>query len=436
MENQVLGNYLKYKAKSSGDFIPIYLPSAYHTIDVLTYFFFQKKHEWIAICFLDGEFQCHVMWIEKGIEEIFTSPSLNISMAVKFAKINNFKNILLSHNHVVTTDDVSCFKSYGININSSIDVRNQQFLRFSEGDRNYSESYLEKCNQEGIGFASSVTVCGEYIVEGGKKILKNIAANKPFFRRFRSDTSKSKVSFSNIKKPISFKKIIFKPEERSSKADNYKGLIGYYGLNKWWNNNFTLAEQNCIALHFNELFYICYDALYPNIYNNQKIKYLTQCILMEKDEEELNFWEESLPEFLSDLFIGPDNKTLQVDLKIFEKAETLLKNTSELTDLHNFYGFIIRKAYSPRFYEEYTEFALKVCKKQIEISHLAFKTFRENLNNNLMPFHIGYEKMAIVKEKEKKFVEVIDLCQEAQKEGWQGDWQKRIDRCRKKLSKL
>jgi hypothetical protein len=434
MKNQELGDYLKSKAKPSGNFIPIYLPSAYHTLDVLTHFFFQKKHEWIAICFLDEYFQCHAIWLEKGINNVFASPSLSIPMAIKFAKINNFKNIILSHNHTVTSDDISYFKSYGININSSIDIKRQQFLRFSEGDKNYSKLYLKKCNQESIGFASSVIVGGEFYTEGHQNILNNIARNKPIFREFRSYTKKSNLSISKQKN--GFKPLIFKAEKRSSKFTEYKGLIGFYGLSKWWNNNFTLEEQNYIALHFNELFFLHYSSLYYDIDNNRKLKLLTPCILMEEDEEGLSFWDESLPEFLSDLLIGPDKRNFQIDLKIFEKAEELLKNSFPLTDLHNFYDFTIRKTYKPRHFSNYAEFALRVCKKQIDISRLASKALKDNLSNNIMSFHIGYEKLAILKEKEKKFVEVIVLCQKAQDEGWNGDWQKRIERCKNKLSKL
>ena len=34
-----------------------------------------------------------------------------------------------------------------------------------------------------------------------------------------------------------------------------------------------------------------------------------------------------------------------------------------------------------------------------------------------------------------KYREVIELCTEADKQGWSGDWQHRIERCRKKLAK-
>lgn len=52
--------------------------------------------------------------------------------------------------------------------------------------------------------------------------------------------------------------------------------------------------------------------------------------------------------------------------------------------------------------------------------------------NSLHP-HAGYKRIAILLEKEKRFHEALDLVLEAQAAGWRGDWEKRIDRLRKKL---
>jgi hypothetical protein len=51
------------------------------------------------------------------------------------------------------------------------------------------------------------------------------------------------------------------------------------------------------------------------------------------------------------------------------------------------------------------------------------------------PAHPGFQQLAIIRERQKKFEEVIRLCQHAESQGWAGDWDVRIARCQKKLSK-
>ncbi len=53
-----------------------------------------------------------------------------------------------------------------------------------------------------------------------------------------------------------------------------------------------------------------------------------------------------------------------------------------------------------------------------------------------LPRHTGYEQLAIIREKEKDHPEAIRLCGEAMAQGWNGDWEKRIQRCKAKLSKV
>jgi hypothetical protein len=47
--------------------------------------------------------------------------------------------------------------------------------------------------------------------------------------------------------------------------------------------------------------------------------------------------------------------------------------------------------------------------------------------------HTGYKQLCIIREKEEKWQEVIYLAEQAKFEGWAGDWDKRIEKARKKL---
>ena len=49
--------------------------------------------------------------------------------------------------------------------------------------------------------------------------------------------------------------------------------------------------------------------------------------------------------------------------------------------------------------------------------------------------HIGYNRLCIIREKQGNWQEVIRLAEQAKSEGWVGDWDKRIEKARKKLGK-
>jgi len=48
-----------------------------------------------------------------------------------------------------------------------------------------------------------------------------------------------------------------------------------------------------------------------------------------------------------------------------------------------------------------------------------------------LPTHAGYETLAGIREKQRRFKDVVEMCMDAKAEGWAGDWDQRIARCRK-----
>ncbi len=61
--------------------------------------------------------------------------------------------------------------------------------------------------------------------------------------------------------------------------------------------------------------------------------------------------------------------------------------------------------------------------------------FKKEWGDATLPSHVGYKQLAIILEKEKKYDKAIALCNQAKREGWNDDWDKRIERCEKKLKK-
>ena len=52
-----------------------------------------------------------------------------------------------------------------------------------------------------------------------------------------------------------------------------------------------------------------------------------------------------------------------------------------------------------------------------------------------LPMHLGFQRLAINAEKAKDYGRAIEVCEEAKRQGWNGDWDKRIERCQTKAAK-
>jgi hypothetical protein len=49
--------------------------------------------------------------------------------------------------------------------------------------------------------------------------------------------------------------------------------------------------------------------------------------------------------------------------------------------------------------------------------------------------HTGYYRLCVIRERQGNWQEIIRLAEQAKSEGWAGDWDKRIEKARKKLEK-
>jgi len=85
--------------------------------------------------------------------------------------------------------------------------------------------------------------------------------------------------------------------------------------------------------------------------------------------------------------------------------------------------------------ENAIEKTIGYCRKQISIAANVAQDMKREFPNSELPSHVGYKQLTIILEKKKHFNEVIELCRQAQAQGWNGDWEKRILRSKKKLPK-
>ena len=79
------------------------------------------------------------------------------------------------------------------------------------------------------------------------------------------------------------------------------------------------------------------------------------------------------------------------------------------------------------------EKTIEACKQQIDLAPYAKSEFLKQYPGEPLPGHNGYEKLAIILEKQGKYQEAKNLCLQAKEEGWNGEWNKRMERCQKNI---
>lgn len=193
-----------------------------------------------------------------------------------------------------------------------------------------------------------------------------------------------------------------------------KGEIGHYSLEGWWQSEFTEDERNIIKNTYQPMG-LGSDSLVKN---------------------EIQSSSQSKLAFLSGLspwFKKPEY--YPISKKILEKAETFVDKTDDILDIHFFYQNKIQVHYRNRDIDSNAlDLAIQACKQQISISKKSAKAFGKNFKGDL-PEHVGYKQLAIIRNKQKDYESVMQISKQAKSEGWNGDWDKRIEKAMKKLEK-
>jgi hypothetical protein len=197
------------------------------------------------------------------------------------------------------------------------------------------------------------------------------------------------------------------------------GIIDLHGLRDWWMTAFTEAErQHIIQVHgeggLGGSLLGLDSGDHRGIQTTQSPGQFLWC--------------------LAGWFLGPDNR--DIARKIIEKAEKVCLASSDILDLHFTYGTMI-KVYYPDREVDPTAFrrAVYACEQQIAIANQAAQAFRREYKEQPPPAHAGFTQLAIIREKEKNYVEALRLSREARQQRWGGDWEKRIARYEQRLAK-
>lgn len=195
----------------------------------------------------------------------------------------------------------------------------------------------------------------------------------------------------------------FKPRKSA------KGLIGYLGLADWWFSSFSDDERNIIR----------------RIYQPSGGCHL--------DTGQIDYSDFTPLTFLTGLasWFAKDDVRM-IAYRMLDHAERYLPTAKDPLDIHFFHQTQIEIYYRDRDTDEGLSRAIMACRKQIAFAPNAAKAFKRQYRNDPLPSHKGYTQLAIVLESQKDYDQTIQICSEAMKKGWGGDWKKRIDRCIKK----
>jgi hypothetical protein len=224
------------------------------------------------------------------------------------------------------------------------------------------------------------------------------------FRTLCDDCSKATLTHSKIIEP-----------KRQESLTPVGGDIEYFGLTDWWLNELTPEERQTIITVYNPLGF------------DKRSLY----------QGKIAFSSQTTTGFLTGLlswFQKP--KYQKISAKIIKRLNSIPKKSMSIEDEHFFYQMKIESYYRNRENDETAlASAIEACKQQISIAPAAKRAFLRKYPSSPLPSHVGYTQLCIILEKQQLYDEVIDLAKKAKKQGWNGDWDKRIERCMKKKMK-
>lgn len=188
-----------------------------------------------------------------------------------------------------------------------------------------------------------------------------------------------------------------------------KGEIQYYQLQDWWLNTFTEKERNRIE-----------DIFHP-LGADSKSKPLTEGDISSSSQNAAG-----LLSALAGWFYKQEDK--YIAKRIIEKAYDEAVKGSDILDLHFTLQGVTEIYYRDRDTEPAAlDKAIWACKEQINLAEKAAKAFLHEYPNQPLPAHGGYDQLRIIYKKQGNYQAAIELCEQAKKQGWNGDWDKKIE---------
>lgn len=190
------------------------------------------------------------------------------------------------------------------------------------------------------------------------------------------------------------------------------GYISFYNLDEWWQETFTAEEQRHI------------EGVYQPLGGD--IATLTSGSIGSSSQTAAQFLGA-----LASWFLTGEQRV--IGRKIGQKAILLADPEKRPVETHFILQRLIQLHYPDRKDPQMMESAIRCCLAQIAIQGEVKQQMLADSPDQPLPSHTGFKQLAIIREKEGDFEAAIELSESALLNGWAGDWEKRIERCRKKL---
>lgn len=197
------------------------------------------------------------------------------------------------------------------------------------------------------------------------------------------------------------------------------GEIALYSLEKWWLGSFSSEEREYIT------------SLYQPM-NEPRRRILTEGDLSDqKDSPYLDQNRESLLSALPGWLRKPQDRPLQ--RKLIEESMPLARSVSAK---HFLLIQLIESVYRDRDRDPNALMrVIRLCEQDIAIADAFQKDCRRRWPSDALPRHPGFEKLAIIREKQGELQAALKISRQARKQGWSGDWEKRITRLHQKADR-
>jgi len=237
--------------------------------------------------------------------------------------------------------------------------------------------------------------------------MKNVS----FFRLLRD------IVFGRTQSSVAHKKHAARPSSISEPMKPNGGLVGALGLTAWWSECLSLADRQMIHEVYRPM-------------GGGKI---------DEGDEDLPIGSRhtySALEFLTGMapwFIKDEHRS--VGYKILVEAERYLPSARDAWEVQSFYHAKSDLYYRGWDEEGSPEQVITACRAMIAQAPALASQFRRESKGAPLLANIGYDRLAVILERDHAFQETIDLCQNAKQQGWCGNWDDRIERCKLRMAK-
>lgn len=209
------------------------------------------------------------------------------------------------------------------------------------------------------------------------------------------------------------------------------GEIGFYGLEQWWFSELSEKDRQLILTTYQPM---GADGGSDVLLSGRAMP----------SSQTPSTWLMTIASWFSTANPGHVDLILRIADKAWSLKDQLapIKGYDAIYSKHLALGLLAKTYYRFRDNPDYFARSMEATQLQIDMQAEAMKAWEAeerkynpgiSKKDMARPVHEGYKRLAIVLEKDKRFQEALDVVLEAKKNHWQGDWDKRIERLKKRM---